>query len=273
VTSRNLKRFDSFGRKTQETQRGSEWNAVSRLVRISLVCPLMLSLSPMSQCQTATTNEAHSANNEAYAAKVTVLTYNYARVPVYVLVKAEQEATNIFRKLGVGVLWVDCSQASADVSTNPTCGKPADATTLTLNIHLRFKSSGGMILADHDIGYAVPGGNRAGVAYSCVEHLADSSADRPQILGHVMAHEIGHLLLESAEHSDSGIMRAVWRASDLKAAGHGDLLFAPPESEHIRANAVTRGMQHKADPMPSAVSVMQRGVVEKHYQLRPQFSL
>jgi hypothetical protein len=203
----------------------------------------------MSQCQTATTNEA-------YAAKVTVLTYNYARVPVYVLVKAEQEATNIFRKIGVGVLWVDCSPTSGDVSTNPACGKPADATTLTLNFHLRFKRSGGMILADHDIGYALPGGNRAGVAYSCVEHLADSSADRPQILGHVMAHEIGHLLLESAEHSDSGIMRAVWRANDLEAAGHGDLLFTPPESEHIGANAVTRGMQHKADPMSSAVSVI-----------------
>ena len=71
MTSRNLKRFDRFGPKTQETQRGSEGNAVSRLVRISLVCPLMLSLSPMSQCQTATTNEA-------YAAKVTVLTYKAA---------------------------------------------------------------------------------------------------------------------------------------------------------------------------------------------------
>ena len=186
--------------------------------------------------------------------KIRVLAFNYARVLPRILARAKSQTTTVFRKIGVGLLWVDCLPPSAGVSTDPACGLPTDSTTLTLNLHTRFKRTADMILADNDMGYALLSGDRAGAAYSVTEHLAESGADRPQILGYVMAHEIGHLLLGSIQHSDSGIMRAVWRVKDLKAAGRGDLLFTVPQAEQIRANVVERMMQHKARPVASVDS-------------------
>jgi hypothetical protein len=54
------------------------------------------------------------------------------------------------------------------------------------------------------------------------------------ILGHVMVHEIGHLLLGTNSHSASGIMRAQWRNAELLSAGKGALVFAPAQSRRMR---------------------------------------
>jgi hypothetical protein len=43
------------------------------------------------------------------------------------------------------------------------------------------------------------------------------------ILGLVMAHEVGHLLLGSHSHSTSGIILASWQRQELTAAGKGAL--------------------------------------------------
>jgi hypothetical protein len=54
--------------------------------------------------------------------------------------------------------------------------------------------------------------------------------DVGQILGHVIAHELGHLLgLDS--HSPTGIMRADWSRTDLEDAFSGNLLFARQRAE------------------------------------------
>jgi hypothetical protein len=50
------------------------------------------------------------------------------------------------------------------------------------------------------------------------------------LLGHVMAHEIAHLLLGTNSHSASGIMRAHWCAQELGSANKGELLFTPEQA-------------------------------------------
>ena len=42
------------------------------------------------------------------------------------------------------------------------------------------------------------------------------------ILGHAMAHELGHLLLGMNSHSPTGLMRAHWTSEDLANATVGD---------------------------------------------------
>jgi hypothetical protein len=72
-----------------------------------------------------------------------------------------------------------------------------------------------------------------------VEFAAQRIATRSQILGHVIAHEIGHQLLGSKTHASFGIMRGQWDAQDLRAASMGALLFSSRESSLIR-DAVAR---------------------------------
>jgi hypothetical protein len=54
------------------------------------------------------------------------------------------------------------------------------------------------------------------------------------ILGAVMAHELGHLLLGSNSHTPSGIMRGHWQSEELHRLVRGGLLFTPDQGQHMQ---------------------------------------
>jgi hypothetical protein len=60
------------------------------------------------------------------------------------------------------------------------------------------------------------------------------------ILGHVLAHETGHLLLGADSHSVSGIMHVPWRVKDLEIMAEGRMLFTPGEARRMRMNVQAR---------------------------------
>lgn len=66
----------------------------------------------------------------------------------------------------------------------------------------------------------------------------DGMISVPGLLGHVMAHEIGHLLLKSSAHSSEGLMRADFRPADLKKAAQRQLKFSLSQSQAIRRNSL-----------------------------------
>jgi len=68
-------------------------------------------------------------------------------------------------------------------------------------------------------------------------------AQTSRILGHAIAHEVGHLLLGPSAHSPSGIMRGVWSPDDLKLMSWTYLLFTPSQSDQLRADLGRRVRQ------------------------------
>jgi hypothetical protein len=68
---------------------------------------------------------------------------------------------------------------------------------------------------------------------------ANSNLDLGGILGSVIAHEIGHLLLGSNAHAISGIMRAHWESSELHRIAMGTLMFLPEESKRMHERIAT----------------------------------
>jgi hypothetical protein len=54
------------------------------------------------------------------------------------------------------------------------------------------------------------------------------------MLGHVMAHELGHLLLPHGAHSVVGVMRPAWDRAQAKGALEGTMTFTPDQAELIR---------------------------------------
>jgi hypothetical protein len=90
------------------------------------------------------------------------------------------------------------------------------------------------------LGYARPygaNGARIHILVDRVQRLGDGGLDAT-ILGHVIAHELGHVLERVARHSESGLMKAVWTSHELKAMRFRFLPFAPEDADLIRAAAV-----------------------------------
>jgi len=69
----------------------------------------------------------------------------------------------------------------------------------------------------------------------------NGSATLGLVLGHVIAHELGHLLLRRATHSIAGLMRSTL---DLQLAQQGRLLFTALEAQAIRA-AIARNAERR----------------------------
>src|SRR5262249_30063747 len=87
---------------------------------------------------------------------------------------------------------------------------------------------------------------RADIIYDRVRSFAATVSSKaafpplvePIVLGHVIAHEVGHLM--RLPHSNTGIMRASWDASDFRLHGAVELLFTEEESQRLRAELIRR---------------------------------
>jgi hypothetical protein len=55
----------------------------------------------------------------------------------------------------------------------------------------------------------------------------------PKILGHVLAHEIGHVLQGISRHSDTGVMKANWTPADFAAMTLEPLRFTAEDARLI----------------------------------------
>jgi hypothetical protein len=151
----------------------------------------------------------------------------------YVLDLAKQEAAWLLKSVCVDVIWIFCPVVT--VENLAACPGPANA------VELHILSSPLVAdLSEHIMGTAiltVGSTGRAGVFLSRVRQTVDSEPGIigvPGLLGHVMAHEIGHLLLRSSVHSSEGLMRAGFRRPDLKKAAQRRLRFTREQASTIQ---------------------------------------
>jgi hypothetical protein len=73
----------------------------------------------------------------------------------------------------------------------------------------------------------------------------DRHVSMGQVLGHVIAHEVGHLLLNQQVHSPHGIMRGEWSFVDFRDMTSGMLLFTPEQAEYLRADVRSRNSRQE----------------------------
>jgi hypothetical protein len=174
------------------------------------------------------------------APQVRIAIRNDARIPERVLTQAADEANRIFRQAGVDTVWTVCQSSNAGTSTQPDCLGQGDLTHLSLHIvpwssQLGDSTFGVAFLSDEGVGVY------SDVFYPLVEKLhGDCDASPSRVLGHVMAHEIGHLLLGLRSHSALGIMQPRWQGEALRRIGMGTLLFTAEQARSMREKILAK---------------------------------
>jgi hypothetical protein len=166
--------------------------------------------------------------------RLTVSVYNDANVPASVMAFAEVTAARIFRQAGLVVKWVVCSPAPDPTPESICCRKAQFPSHLQVRIMSQPRNA-----PPSTFGVSYLAGDGTGcysdIFFTRILNLHSSSGqDIGAILGHVMAHEIAHLLLGMNSHSSFGIMRAQWQKEELLKASMGELLFTDDESQVMR---------------------------------------
>ena len=70
-----------------------------------------------------------------------------------------------------------------------------------------------------------------------------------EVLGHAMAHELGHLLLGTG-HSSQGLMKGSWTSLDLQLASRGKLRFSPDQAGLLHRAALSL----RQNPPPTVIA-------------------
>lgn len=211
----------------------------------------MIGLEPCAGAQ-ANPSAAQQAN-----LRITLRVYNYG-ISRALLARAEGEATAILNQAGLELAWIDCPLTAAERESYPACQAPAGTADFAVKI-LTARGTERFYSHHEALGQALECprneiGCAAYIFYRDVLELArEGDAAEYQLLGHALAHEIGHLLLGPNSHAATGIMRARWSHQELQTMARAYLLFTDQQSERIRKEVSARNaIRH--DRMASAAT-------------------
>ena len=170
--------------------------------------------------------------------EVRVLVYNYTNLPAAELRIAKERAGRILTEAGIEVFWIDKGSENADNPSQPGGSIDLDQ----VNYFVRILPKSREVLKTSALGEALPckkemGGCYANLFLNRVQERAEfGRIGIEEVLGHAIAHELGHLLMGFNSHYSNGIMRAQWGPEELKQAARGDLLFTPEQVQRIYRN-------------------------------------
>jgi len=162
--------------------------------------------------------------------------YNLAEAPAKEVVQASDEAAQILKQAGIEVRWLNCALSLQEARTNRACEEATGRHDFDVVVSTASITRPG-IATDASLGFVFPLARRshAVVLWERSKKMAESSGvPAGIILGYAMAHELGHLLLHSEEHSRMGIMRSRWGREDLLRAQNGGLLFTTEQATTMR---------------------------------------
>ena len=132
--------------------------------------------------------------------------------------QSQEEVTRIFARAGLAVRWTE-AEPQFTVTVVPQVLGYATALSPVMGVARR-----------------TPNGSTVHVFFRQVQDFARvHHVDLRTMLAHVIAHEIGHLLLSNA-HSPTGLMQPAWDTALVREAVNGSLTFTEAQAAIIRAS-------------------------------------
>ena len=169
---------------------------------------------------------------------VTVTLYDLVGLKPEIREGMKRETARIFLASDVKVEWVDCEIEGKPINLS-ACAIPLGPRRMMLQIAPGLNKT-----KPKAAGWAVTQGTSC--VFACIhpervkELARDAKWDLDDLLGHVVAHELGHLLLCSSAHTHAGVMRARWETEDLRGLSHAGLVFLRGQLSNVRLRAHQR---------------------------------
>lgn len=164
---------------------------------------------------------------------LTLRIYDFDQIPPSEIETAKQVASDIFRTAGLKTQWVDCTSQGR-------CQTDIEGPEFRLRIVP--PTLGQAMSSDGALGLATP---CADDQLTCIAYIfnwrihdlaASYHLSPGRLLGHVIAHEIGHQLLGSGAHNPFGLMQHRLPISDTERI----LSFTSQQAKQLRAELAVR---------------------------------
>jgi hypothetical protein len=172
------------------------------------------------------------------------------------MTKAQEIASRTYKQIGIGVEWLAViaqnERAPKDASRVEEPHSPTPQLTINIVTSSMAKKMG---YGSDVIGYVTvpPQGGMGRVGYVVYDRIQDVAAGGPtsssDILGLIIAHDIGRLTLGAGSGTFGGVMNRVWQRGDLERVNPLALGFTPPEIERLQAT-----IQRDAASVPVATA-------------------
>jgi hypothetical protein len=183
-----------------------------------------------------------SATARPLASTVVVRVFDNFGVAPAELAHALDEARGIFLHADVDIIWRNCSGGPEPRPS--ACGEVPAPNELLVRLVASptpaaspQRVSLGSSLLDLEGAHGVLG-TVFPDRVQLIAHVA--GVDGATVLGRVVAHEAGHLLLGAATHAERGLMRGFWSPQSLQHGTPDDWRFSTSESASMRNGLLAR---------------------------------
>ena len=170
-------------------------------------------------------------------APLIVRLYNTAQLPPSDIVAARDEAEVILRGAGLQAIFRGCGRGAAADGVIDACSETLEPSEVVVRIIDAPAFSTTLDPDAYGITYIVDDVNRGWLATVFADRIRAAAVrvdiDSGILVGRVMAHEIGHLLLGRDYHGPLGVMQAQWTDAMLTRPGD-EWRFTMPESARLR---------------------------------------
>jgi hypothetical protein len=165
--------------------------------------------------------------------------YDNAGIPAGDRTRAIARAREILTLAEVDAEWLDCP--ARGVKAGWACAAPLGWRELVVRLsRAQGRDANAKALGSSVIDAKTGDGTFATVYIDRVETVAQQGrTDVATMIGRLIAHEVGHLLLGTNNHSATGLMREMWTLAELTRNSAQDWTFSPAQLETLRASQLT----------------------------------
>jgi hypothetical protein len=194
----------------------------------------LIALTLISSISLSRTSAAQQLSNS-----IVVRSYDTAGIPADTIEPAHVIVAELLDQAGISATWRDCRTPDGPMSRSQD---RCDDVLSVRELVVRIVAAPRTISNSETLGYShvdvrMRMGTLATVFADRVRDLArELHVSEGTLLGRAMTHEVGHLLLGTLEHSDSGLMREHWSSRGRPP----DWIFSSAQASTMRDSVTAR---------------------------------